>query len=70
MDEKTPTVEDIERRQRLLSILFKIFFALLILIACVFVGWIISYLGYHAWNAPADSETPLLTAQMMPLLLR
>jgi hypothetical protein len=45
-DTKMPTVEDIERKQKLLSVLIKVFFAILVLIACVFVGWLISFIGY------------------------
>lgn len=41
-----PTVEDIERKQRLLSLLFKVFIAIIILIVCLFAGWLISFIGY------------------------
>ncbi|MDT8322650.1 MAG: hypothetical protein RRA94_00960 [Bacteroidota bacterium] len=46
MEEKNLTVEDIERKQKLLNFLFKLFLAVMILIACVFVGWLISFVGY------------------------
>ncbi len=46
MEEQQLTVEDIERRQRLLAVLFKVFVAIMILIGCVFVGWLISFIGY------------------------
>lgn len=45
-DTNMPTVEDIERKQKLLSLLFRVFVAILILIACVFAGWLISFIGY------------------------
>ena len=43
---KMPTVEDIERKQKMLSLLFRVFVAILILIACAFAGWLISFIGY------------------------
>jgi len=46
MNEKMPTVEDIERKQRLLSVLFKLFIAIIILIVCLFAAWLISFIGY------------------------
>lgn len=46
MQKRTITVEDIERKQRLLAMLFKVFVAILILIGCLFVGWLISFVGY------------------------
>ena len=46
MKKTTITVEDIERKQRLLAMLFKVFVAILILIGCLFVGWLISFVGY------------------------
>ncbi len=46
MKKTTITVEDIERKQRLLAMLFKVFVAILILIGCLFVGWLISFMGY------------------------
>jgi len=46
MEENQRTVEDIERRQRLTAVLFKVFVAILILIGCFFVGWLISFVGY------------------------
>ncbi|MCB2205165.1 hypothetical protein KQI65_10480 [bacterium] len=46
MEEKQLTVEDIEKKQRLLAILFKVFIAVMILIACVFAGWLISFISY------------------------
>jgi hypothetical protein len=46
MEQEKLTVEDIERKQKLLSFLFKLFVAVLILIGCIFVGWLISFVGY------------------------
>ena len=46
MQKNTITVEDIERKQRLLAMLFRVFIAILILIGCLFVGWLISFVGY------------------------
>lgn len=40
------TVEEIQRRQRLLDTLFRVFIALIILIVCVFVGWLVTYIAY------------------------
>jgi hypothetical protein len=57
MNEEMPTVEDIERKQKLLSFLFKVFIALLILIACLFAGWLISYIGYAGGNPPQEEVT-------------
>ncbi len=46
MEQKRLTVEDIERKQKFLSFLFKLFVAVMILIGCIFVGWLISFVGY------------------------
>ncbi|MBN1446499.1 MAG: hypothetical protein JXA28_01110 [Bacteroidetes bacterium] len=64
-----PTVEDIERKQKLLSFLFKVFIALLILIACLFAGWLISYIGYAAGN-PSKEEVSLLIPTDEKLVLQ
>gem|GEM_PF-5157034 len=40
------TLEDIERRQRMLVILFRIFVVILIVIVCVLAAWLVTYFGY------------------------
>ena len=40
------TVEEIQRRQRMLDTLFRVFIALIILIVCVFIGWLVTYITY------------------------
>ncbi|GEM_PF-2299148 len=69
--EKIPTVEDIERKQRLLSILFKIFIAIIILIVCLFAGWLISFIGYtdeFSGTGPAVRGAQNL-AEALPFLI-
>lgn len=46
MERQRITVEDIERRQRMMSVLIKVFVAVLALMACLFIGWLISFIGY------------------------
>lgn len=40
------TVEDIERQQRRRRLFFRLFLLMLLALLCVFIGWIISQIGY------------------------
>ena len=42
--------EEIERRQKVLSLLFKVFFVALLLAVLAIVGWVIAYFN-HSENA-------------------
>ena len=71
MSEKIPTVEDIERKQRLLSFLFKLVIAIIILIVCLFAGWLITFIGYSDGFSEAGSGLfrSALLAEALPSLL-
>ena len=64
MNDHSTTLEDIERRQKLLSLLFRIFIAVLILIGCVVVGWLISFIGYAADLTLVDFAPERLLASL------
>lgn len=60
MEHENLTVEDIERKQKLLNLLFKLFVAIMILIGCIFVGWLISFIGYADSISAVEPDSRIL----------
>ena len=52
------TVEDIERQQRWRRIIFRSVLLLLLALLCVFIGWIISQIGYKELHSSLGHLIP------------
>jgi hypothetical protein len=52
------TVEDIERQQRLRRFLFRGVMLLLLALLCIFIGWVISRIGYTELHSDALRSYP------------